>query len=52
MSHKELHTPKIADEHIRKLYHLANRFALPMTQHLNLIVACAIEDLSRKEAGD
>ena len=45
MSRKGLYTPRLADEHIRKLYWIAKRQRLKMTQLLNLIVAVAIEEL-------
>ena len=47
MSHRGLYQPRIADEHIRKLYHLAKRHGVKMTQLLNLIVATAIETLEQ-----
>ena len=45
MSKKGLYQPQIADEHIRKLYWMAKRQGVRMTQLLNLIVAVAIEEL-------
>jgi len=45
MSSGGLYQPRIADEHIRKLYHLAKRQGIPMTKLVNLIVAVAIEEL-------
>lgn len=50
MSSRGLYQPQIADEHIRKLYHIAKRYGLKMTKLLNLIVAVAIEEL--EHAGD
>ena len=44
---KGLYTPKLANEHIRRLYHIAKRQGVPMTKLLNLIVAAAIEELER-----
>ena len=45
MAHKGLYQPRIADEYIRKLYHLAKRHGVKMTQLLNLIVSTAIDEL-------
>ena len=45
MSHRGLYQPRIADQHIRKLYAIAKRQGVPMTKLLNLIVATAIEEL-------
>ena len=50
MSDRGLYQPRIADEHIRKLYWIAKRQGLKMTKLLNLIVAVAIEGL--EHAGD
>ena len=47
MSSGGLYQPRIADEHISKLYHIAKRQGVPMTKLLNLIVATAIEELER-----
>jgi len=47
VSQKGLYQPKIADEHIRKLYHIAKRQGLKMTTRLNLIVATGLEELDR-----
>jgi hypothetical protein len=48
VSQKGLYQPKIADGHIRKLYHIAKRQGLKMTVLLNHIVATAIEELERE----
>ncbi len=45
MSQRGLYQPRIHDQHIRKLYHIAKRQRVPMTKLLNLIVATAIEEL-------
>jgi hypothetical protein len=45
MSQRGLYQPRIRDQHIRKLYHIARRQGVPMTKLLNLIVATAIEEL-------
>lgn len=45
MGRRGLYQPQIADEHIRKLYHLAKKYGVKMTQLLNLIVSVAIEEL-------
>ena len=47
MAHKGLYQPRIADASIRKLYHIAKRHGVKMTQLLNLIVSTAIDELEQ-----
>jgi len=50
VAHKGLYQPRIADASIRKLYYLAKRHGIKMTQLLNLIVSTAIAEL--EHSGD
>ena len=48
MAQHGLYQPKIADEHIRQLYHWAKRLQMPMTRLINARLAHA---LTRPEQG-
>jgi len=47
MRHRGRSQPRIADRHLRKLYWIAKRQRVKLTQLLNLIIATAIEDLAQ-----
>jgi hypothetical protein len=39
--------PKLHDRNVRRLYHHAHRFSMPVSKLLNLIVAVGLEELSQ-----
>jgi hypothetical protein len=45
MRRKGLFVPKLHDRNVRKLYHHAHRFSMPVSKLLNLIVATGLEQL-------
>ena len=45
MSRRGLFVPKLHDKNVRKLYHHANRLAMPVSRLLNLIVSVGLEQL-------
>ena len=47
MARKGLFVPKLHDKIVRRLYHHAQRFSMPVSKLLNLIVAVGLEELSR-----
>ena len=47
MSKTHLFVPKLHDRNVRRLYHQAHRFAMPVSKLLNLIVAVGLEELSQ-----
>jgi hypothetical protein len=47
MARKGLFVPKLHDKNVRRLYHQANRFSVPVSKLLNLIVAVGLEELSQ-----
>jgi len=50
MSQRGLYQPRIADEHIRELYHWAKRLEIPMTRLVNALLAQALIRL--KQGGE
>src|SRR5882672_6585463 len=46
MPRKGLFIPKLHDRNVRRLYHHAHRFSMPVSQLLNLIVSVGLEELS------
>ena len=47
MPRKGLFIPKLHDRNVRRLYHHAHRFSMPVSQLLNLIVSVGLEELSQ-----
>jgi hypothetical protein len=47
MPRKGLFVPKLHDKNVRRLYHHARRFSMPVSRLLNLIVAVSLEELSQ-----
>ena len=47
MRHRGRYQPRIADRHLRKLYWIAKRQGVKLTQLVNLIMATAIEELDQ-----
>ena len=47
MARKGLFVPKLHDKNVRRLYHHAQRFSMPVSKLLNLIVAVGLEELSQ-----
>ena len=47
MARKHLFVPKLHDKNVRRLYHHAQRFSMPVSKLLNLIVAVGLEELSQ-----
>jgi len=47
MRHRGRSQPRIADRHLRKLYWIAKRQRVKLTQLLNLIIATALEELAQ-----
>jgi hypothetical protein len=52
MARKGLFVPKLHAKNVRRLYHQANRFAVPVSKLLNLSVAIGLEELSQVNAPD
>ena len=47
MAQRGLYQPKIADEHIRRLYQWAKRLEMPMTRLINALLAHAFTRLEQ-----
>lgn len=47
MPRRGLFVPKLHDKNVRRLYHHAQRFSMPVSKLLNLIVAVGLEELSQ-----
>jgi len=47
MPRRGLFVPKLHDKNVRRLYHHAKRFSMPVSKLLNLIVAVGLEELSQ-----
>ena len=47
MARKGVVCPETARQNVRRLYHQANRFSVPVSKLLNLIVAVGLEELSQ-----
>jgi hypothetical protein len=45
MSRRGLYVPRLHDKNVRRLYHNARRFTMPVSRLLNLIVAVGLEQL-------
>jgi hypothetical protein len=45
MPRKGLFVPKLHEKNVRKLYYQSNRFAMPVSKLLNLIIATGLEQL-------
>jgi hypothetical protein len=47
MTRKGLYVPKLHDKNVRRLYHTAQRFSMPISKFLNLIVAVGLHELDQ-----
>jgi hypothetical protein len=52
MSRKGLFVPRLHDKNVRRLYHNARRYAMPVSRLLNLIVAVGLEQLEAVNDSD
>lgn len=52
MSKRRFYTPDLHEQNVRRLYQMAQKFHMPMSKLLNLIVSVALEDLDNATEGE